>query len=64
MAMSEIAGQMAAHAGKPRDGAHGSRKGKLMGPIPGVLPARVVVLGVVVAFLAVRAAQGMGLRLS
>ncbi|NDD36047.1 MAG: alanine dehydrogenase [Flavobacteriia bacterium] len=63
MAMSEIAGQMAARVGASllADGAHGSRKGKLMGPIPGVLPARVVVLGAGVAGLsAVRAAQGMG----
>ena len=63
MAMSEIAGQMAAHVGASllADGAHGSRKGKLMGPIPGVLPARVVVLGAGVAGLsAVSAAQGMG----
>jgi alanine dehydrogenase len=63
MAMSEIAGQMAARVGASllADGAHGSRKGKLMGPIPGVTPARVVVLGAGVAGLsAVRAAQGMG----
>jgi len=63
MAMSEIAGQMAARAGASllADGAHGSRKGKLMGPIPGVSPARVVVLGAGVAGLsAVRAAHGMG----
>lgn len=63
MAMSEIAGQMAARVGASllADGAHGSRKGKLMGSIPGVLPARVVVLGAGVAGLsAVRAAQGMG----
>ena len=63
MAMSEIAGQMAARVGASllADGAHGSRKGKLMGPIPGVIPARVVVLGAGVAGLsAVRAAQGMG----
>lgn len=63
MAMSEIAGQMAARVGASllADGAHGSRKGKLMGPIPGVAPARVVVLGAGVAGLsAVRAARGMG----
>ena len=63
MAMSEIAGQMAARVGASllADGAHGSRKGKLMGPIPGVTPARVVVLGAGVAGLsAVRAAHGMG----
>ena len=63
MAMSEIAGQMAARVGASllADGAHGARKGKLMGPIPGVSPARVVVLGAGVAGLsAVRAAQGMG----
>ena len=63
MAMSEIAGQMAARVGASllTDGAHGSRKGKLMGPIPGVAPARVVVLGAGVAGLsAVRAAHGMG----
>jgi alanine dehydrogenase len=63
MAMSEIAGQMAARVGASllADGAHGSRKGKLMGPIPGVSPARVVVLGAGVAGLsAVRAAHGMG----
>ena len=63
MAMSEIAGQMAALVGASllADGAHGSRKGKLMGPIPGVSPARVVVLGAGVAGLsAVRAAHGMG----
>ncbi len=63
MAMSEIAGQMAARVGASllADGAHGSRKGKLMGPIPGVTPARVVVLGAGVAGLsAVRAALGMG----
>jgi alanine dehydrogenase len=63
MAMSEIAGQMAARVGASllADGAHGSRKGKLMGPIPGVAPARVVVLGAGVAGLsAVRAAHGMG----
>lgn len=62
MAMSEIAGQMAARVGASllADGAHGSRKGKLMGPIPGVTPARVVVLGAGVAGLsAVRAAHGM-----
>lgn len=63
VAMSEIAGQMAARvgAGLLADGAHGSRKGKLMGPIPGVAPAKVVVLGAGVAGLsAVRAVQGMG----
>ena len=63
MAMSEIAGQMTARVGASllADGAHGSRKGKLMGPIPGVTPARVVVLGAGVAGLsAVRAAHGMG----
>ena len=63
MAMSEIAGQMAARVGASllADGAHGARKGKLMGPIPGVSPARVVVLGAGVAGLsAVRAAHGMG----
>ena len=63
MAMSEIAGQMAARVGASllADGAHGSRKGKLMGPIPGVTPARVVVLSAGVAGLsAVRAAHGMG----
>ena len=63
MAMSEIAGQMAARVGASllADVAHGSRKGKLMGPIPGVSPARVVVLGAGVAGLsAVRAAHGMG----
>lgn len=63
MAMSEIAGQMAVRVGASllADGAHGSRKGKLMGPIPGVSPARVVVLGAGVAGLsAVRAAHGMG----
>ena len=63
MAMSEIAGQMAARVGASllADGAHGSRKGKLMGAIPGVAPARVVVLGAGFAGLsAVRAAQGMG----
>ncbi|MEY2964071.1 MAG: hypothetical protein RL754_1332 [Bacteroidota bacterium] len=63
MAMSEIAGQMAVRIGASllADGAHGSRKGKLMGPIPGVAPARVVVLGAGFAGLsAVRAAQGMG----
>ena len=51
MAMSEIAGQMAARVGASllADGAHGSRKGKLMGPIPGVTPARVVVLDAGVA---------------
>ena len=63
MAMSEIAGQMAARVGASllADGAHGSRKGKLMAPIPGVAPARVVVFGAGVAGLsAVRAAHGMG----
>src|SRR5210317_2424299 len=63
MAKREIAGQMAARVGASllADGAHGSRKGKLMGPIPGVTPARVVVLGAGVAGLsAVRAALGMG----
>ncbi|MEY2971018.1 MAG: hypothetical protein RLZZ599_1391, partial [Bacteroidota bacterium] len=63
MAMSEIAGQMAARVGASllADGANGQRKGKLMGPIPGVPPAQVVVLGAGVAGLsAARAATGMG----
>ncbi len=63
IAMSEIAGQMAARVGASllAEGAHGPGKGKLMGPIPGVAPAQVVVIGAGTAGLsAVRAAQGMG----
>lgn len=63
IAMSEIAGQMAARMGASllAEGAHGPGKGKLMGPIPGVAPAQVVVIGAGTAGLsAVRAFQGMG----
>lgn len=63
IAMSEIAGQMAARIGSSllADGANGVGKGKLMGGVPGVAPANVVVIGAGVAGLsAARAALGMG----
>ena len=63
IAMSEIAGQQAARLGANllADGLTGKRKGKLMGGIPGVAPASVVVIGAGVAALAAaRVAYGMG----
>ncbi len=63
IAMSEIAGQMAARIGASllADGASSSGKGKLMGGVPGVAPANVVVIGGGVAGTsAARAAIGMG----
>ena len=62
IAMSEIAGQMAARIGASllADGASSSGKGKLMGGVPGVAPANVVVIGGGVAGTsAARAAIGM-----
>ena len=63
IAMSEIAGQMAARIGSSllADGANGVGKGKLMGGVPGVAPANVVIIGAGIAGLsAARAALGMG----
>lgn len=63
IAMSEIAGQQAARLGANllADGLTDKRKGKLMGGVPGVAPASVVVIGAGVAALAAaRVARGMG----
>ncbi len=63
IAMSEIAGQQAARLGANllADGLTGKRKGKLMGGVPGVAPASVVIIGAGVAALAAaRVAYGMG----
>lgn len=63
IAMSEIAGQMAARVGASllSEGLNGLAKGKLMGGIPGVAPANVVVIGAGIAGVsAVHAARGMG----
>lgn len=59
--MSEIAGRMAAHeAAKYLEKHHGG-KGKLMGGVPGVLPAKVLVLGAgVVGTQAAKIAAGLG----
>lgn len=59
--MSEVAGRMATHIGayflqKPNGG-----KGKLLGAVPGTLPAKVIVLGTgVVSTQAAKVAVGMG----
>lgn len=63
IAMSEIAGQQAARIGANllAEGLEDQRKGKLMGGVPGVAPATVVVIGAGVAGLAAaRVAQGLG----
>lgn len=63
IAMSEIAGQQASRLGANllADGLTGKRKGKLMGGVPGVAPASVVIIGAGVAALAAaRVAYGMG----
>lgn len=63
IAMSEIAGQMAARLGASllAEGASGAGKGKLIGGVPGVAPANVVVIGAGVSgTAAARAALGMG----
>ena len=63
IAMSEIAGQQAARLGANllADGLTDKRKGKLMGGVPGVAPASVVIIGAGVAALAAaRVAYGMG----
>lgn len=63
IAMSEIAGQQAARLGANllADGLTGKRKGKLMGGVPGVAPASVVIIGAGVAALAAaRISYGMG----
>ena len=63
IAMSEIAGQQAARlaASLLAEGLSGKRKGKLMGGVPGVAPATVLVLGAGVAGMAaVRLSRGMG----
>lgn len=63
IAMSEIAGQMAVRVGASllAEGIPGFRKGKLIGSIPGVAPANVVIIGAGVAGLsAAQAAKGMG----
>ena len=59
--MSEVAGRMATQEGarfleRPQGG-----KGKLMGGVPGVKPAKVLVIGAgVVRYSAARIAAGMG----
>ncbi len=61
--MSEIAGQQAARLGASllAEGLSGKRKGKLMGGVPGVAPASVLVIGAGVAGMAaVRLSRGMG----
>lgn len=63
IAMSEIAGQQAARLGASllAVGLSGKRKGKLMGGVPGVAPASVLVIGAGVAGMAaVRLSRGMG----
>lgn len=63
IAMSEIAGQQAARLGASllAEGLSGKRKGKLMGGVPGVAPASVLVIGAGVAGMAaVRLSRGMG----
>ncbi|MEC8458079.1 MAG: alanine dehydrogenase [Bacteroidota bacterium] len=63
IAMSEIAGQQAARlaASLLAEGLSGKRKGKLMGGVPGVAPATVLVIGAGVAGMAaVRLSRGMG----
>ena len=63
IAMSEIAGQQAARLGANllADGLSGKRKGKLLGGVPGVAPASVVIIGAGVAGMsAARVARGMG----
>ncbi|MFH1567587.1 MAG: alanine dehydrogenase [Gemmatimonadota bacterium] len=59
--MSEVAGRMAIQQGaKYLEGPHGGR-GVLLGGVPGVAPADVVILGAgVVGFNAARVAAGMG----
>ncbi len=59
--MSEIAGRMAAHEGAKYLEKHLGGKGKLMGGVPGVLPAKVLVLGAgVVGTQAAKLAAGLG----
>ncbi|MGB2118199.1 MAG: alanine dehydrogenase [Schleiferiaceae bacterium] len=63
IAMSEIAGQQAARLGASllAEGLSGKRKGKLMGGVPGVAPASVLVIGAGVAGMAaVRLSRAMG----
>ena len=63
IAMSEIAGQQAARLGASllAEGLSGKRTGKLMGGVPGVAPASVLVIGAGVAGMAaVRLSRGMG----
>lgn len=63
IAMSEIAGQQAARIGANllAEGLSDQRKGKLMGGVPGVPPATVVVIGAGVAGLAAaRTSMGLG----
>ena len=59
--MSEVAGRLSIEAGGMALRAHNGGRGTLMGGVPGVLPARVVVLGGgVVGTQAARMAVGLG----
>lgn len=61
--MSEVAGRLSIEAGAVALRAHNGGRGVLMGGVPGVLPANVVVLGGgVVGTQAARIATGMGAR--
>ena len=61
--MSEIAGRLAAQAGGDFLKKSSGGRGVLLGGVPGVAPAKVVVIGGgVVGTNAVRVAQGMGAR--
>jgi alanine dehydrogenase len=61
--MSEVAGRLSIEAGAQALRANNGGRGTLMGGVPGVLPAKVVVLGGgVVGTQAARIAAGMGAR--
>lgn len=61
--MSEVAGRLSIEAGAVALRAHNGGRGVLMGGVPGVLPAKVVVLGGgVVGTQAARMATGLGAR--
>jgi len=61
--MSEVAGRLSIEAGATALYAHNGGRGTLMGGVPGVLPAKVVVLGGgVVGTQAARMAAGLGAR--
>ena len=63
--MSEIAGRMSVHAGAHVLEIHQGGRGVLLGGVPGVLPAKVVVLGGGVAGTnAARMAMGLGAQVS